>query len=158
MGQATNGSFMKKVIMNKDFWISLLMIGFGTLLFSQIRSAEQIHTVFPKIVSGSMVGMGLLMLLSSLRAKAPDSVKGLKFAPIEIVFIAILIAIVNLIEVIGFYTSALIFVVTLLLLLFRNRSVKVVAKSVMFSVILLIVVYSVFTLALKINLPKGLFI
>lgn len=147
---------VKKAVKQKDFWTSLIIIGFGIFLFSQIHSEENIHEVFPKIVCGSMIAVGLLQLLSALRVKTSESVNTFKISLLEIVFIIVLIATITLIDILGFYVSAMLCSVTLLLLLFRQRTIKVVLSSVLYSAVLLGVVYVVFTIGLKIKLPAGL--
>jgi len=149
----------KRVFIKKDFWVGILIIVFGIVMFTQANSSDPVNDLYPKFVFGISIVIGILTsVVSIVKANSISVIKDLKFFSLEITLILLLILTVSLIKLIGFYTCIFISTFILFLILKHSHSVKTVVKSLLYSFGLTVIAYFGFTTLLGIRLPIGLFI
>lgn len=149
----------KRVFIKKDFWIGILIIVFGIVMFTQANSSDPVNDLYPKFVFGISIVIGILTsVVSIVKANSISVIKDLKFFSLEITLILLLILTVSFIKLIGFYTCIFISTFILFLILKHSHSVKTVVKSLLYSFGLTVIAYFGFTTLLGIRLPIGLFI
>src|SRR5699024_4031151 len=95
----------KRVFIKKDFWIGILIIVFGIVMFTQANSSDPVNDLYQNFVFCISIVIGILTsIVSIVKANSISVIKVLKFYFLEIMLILLLILTVSFIKLIGFYT------------------------------------------------------
>ncbi len=142
-------NFSKASLTSKNFWAGLIGCVFSVLVMMFNKNPS---SAYPMIVSLLSLVFSLMVLFECLMGKN-DRCSG--FGWQEIILMAVLVINPALGKYFGFYFTAFIEVLVILLFINKDRSKKGVITSIVFSIILVAVSYLIFTYGLRIRCPKG---
>ena len=148
-----------KLSLTKDFYVAIVMLLFSGINLWQIFTikvpASRMMPTFTLLITGASA---LSLLIRSFNGKSADKVKLLLFAKKEIIMIIMLLVAVSSISFIGFYTSSLLLALGIGLLMESSITKKILATIVLKSLVLMVIVYVMFSLLLGMYLPHGVLI
>ena len=148
---------------NTDLIAAIFMITVVVVFWIQLMSLKthrfyvHLDIIFPQFVLISMMVLSLILLIKSLRE--PDRKTLFLTINKKKIIIEVVAGIlwVSLFSVLGFIISSIVFITFLTIILeekSKNNPKKIIL-SVIFSLILVAVVYFLFSNALEVPLPKG---
>lgn len=148
-----------KLSLTKDFYVAIVMLLFSGINLWQIFTikvpASRMMPTFTLLITGASA---LSLLIRSFNGKSADNAKLLLFAKKEIIMIIMLLVAVSSISFIGFYTSSLLLALGIGLLMESSITKKILATIVLKSLVLMVIVYVMFSLLLGMYLPHGVLI
>lgn len=145
--------------LKQDIFLGLFIAAFGAAAFISTLSFPQGAALMPRIVTILLLALGLLLSVISFvelkKGKIPEHTP-IELARMKYPAIAylLIVAYALLIDVLGFYSSTLLFLVCFMY--FMN--IKKLKTIIITSVVLLGFVYLLFNLGLSVNFPTGILI
>jgi hypothetical protein len=147
--------------MKSQIWVPIASTGLaGVLLLAGLQHADSEAYLFPNLLAGVLVIVGLLMLLTEGFQTSEDVKPSgfnfevfIKIVPALLIFVAYLL----LAEMLGFFaTSFLAFVAIGTLYSPEDSVFRAIGLCVISALVFFTVLYVVFVLLLKVQLPAGL--
>ncbi len=149
---------MKRSVYWQNILTGAVIIVIAVAAFVLALPMPQQAAVFPKIVAAVLGILGaLLVLTTAVRMAKGEAIDEQALDPRilirPLIFFAMIILYVVLIRVIGFYvtTAAALVVYMYVMGIHHPKTLAITTVSVM------VLIYLVFTMALKVRLPKGIF-
>ncbi|MDY0287569.1 MAG: tripartite tricarboxylate transporter TctB family protein [Sphaerochaeta sp.] len=150
---------VKKMFLTKDLYVALVMLVFSGINLWQISTiripASRMMPTFTLVVTGASA---LSLLVRSFMHEPDGQAKLLLFAKKEIIMIIMLLVTANIISVVGFYTSSFLLALGIGLLMETTMTKKTLLAIGLRALILMAVVYIMFSLLLGMYLPRGVLI
>lgn len=150
---------IKKMFLVKDAYVAIMMLLFSGINLWQILTirvpASRMMPIFTFVVTSLSA---LSLLIRSAMAEPDGKASVLLFAKKEIIMMIMLLVAVSIIPFIGFYTSSLLLALGIRLLMETSITKKKLLKIMLESLVLMVVVYVMFSLLLGMYLPHGVFI
>ena len=138
------------LIKDKNFLASILAIVFS---FYMLVSTTKASSAYPYVIFSLMMAFGVLLLVTTVVKKNYSSVEAMSWK--ELLFIAVLLINPFFAKTIGFYVSAFIEVFVISIFISKQRTKKVILFLLLFSVLVTLFSYVIFTFGLRIRCPKG---
>ena len=142
----------------KDFWVGIVIIIISLLLIYSTGTGAEKHFIFPRFIFYTMALSGLWIALASLRSSNLDRFSDIKFTRYEVIVFMTMLLCVILLKTLGFYTAMTIFSTILVLLFRKDFSAKGFLKALVYALTLNIILYLIFSVALNIMTPTGVFV
>lgn len=144
-----------RITARKNFWIGITIALLSALGFVRTWFENQEAMLLPRVVLILSIVVGLL--LAGLPGRADSEYKK-RLSLVELLFPLALIAVVLLIPILGFYLSLTLFSVILGIVFSRSRSPLSLVMASIWSILLMAVIYLIFSVLLGIRTPKGVLI
>jgi hypothetical protein len=142
-------------------WIAvIIMFIFSAFFYALISAADPQSTQFPLLMLVLMLALGALKIIAQILEKKEGSRGQAPFPFFRVSFVtAAIVAYIIAMEYIGFYTSSFLFFMgsTLAIQNFP-RTPKVIAARAGLGLAFLGSLYLLFTVLLKVQIPKGIFV
>lgn len=139
---------------DKILTIALFII--EILYFFMIKALPEKAAKYPFFVLGLMVVLTVILGIKSFLIKNNEENKKVfdGFLLKQFLFIVVISAIyIFIIDILGFFTSTLIYLITIMFSLKTNKKIAIIS-----SIIFCIIIYCVFVLFLKVPVPRGFLI
>ena len=148
-----------KVFSTKDLYVAIVMLLFSGINLWQIFTikvpASRMMPTFTLVVTGVSA---LSLLVRSFMNDSDGKARILLFSKKEIVMTIMLLLTANIISFIGFYTASFLLALGIGMLMESTITKKVLLRTVLRALILMAVVYIMFSLLLGMYLPRGVLI
>ena len=145
-------------MMNKFMFPLGLLIISGVLFITGISAQNSEAFLFPNFISGVLCVIALAILINSFRHQADKTER--KSIPWLIILPALVIFVLYLafVEQIGFYVASFTaFAAIVLIYIPQQFNVAQSLKILLIGLAFMAALYSLFTILLKVQLPRGLF-
>lgn len=146
----------------KDLILSVLILIISFVFYLQTKTLTPPADIFPKVVIMILSVLGTILLIKTLFIRKNDNDEEMQD---EInqkkkwISITSLIGYVILMPILGFYTTSVIFLISLSLYLAGEKvTIKRILKSMIVSLSVVCILYIGFSLFLKIPVPSGFLI
>ena len=146
-------------MINKLLLPAGLLIISGVLFITGLLAQNPEAFLFPNFISGTLCVIALVTLINSIRRQG-DETEEIKPIPWLVILPALVIFILylGLVERIGFYVTSFTAFMAIVLIYIPDRfSVAHSLKIFLTGIAFMVALYSLFTILLKVQLPRGLF-
>lgn len=145
----------RKVYLEKEFYIGLFSILLGIILINASDRNSGLYVIYPRSVFGGMIGIGILMVLMALVGKESHSIVGIKVGIHELLLLVMFVITRPLVQWLGLYSALFLVNMIVTVMVKKDKRPKSLFMSLMFNLILMVVLYLVFAVALNVNSPKA---
>lgn len=150
---------INRVFISKDFYVAIIMLLFSGINLWQIFTikipASRMMPFFTLVITSVSA---LSLLVRSFMSDPDGKARILLFSKKEIIMIIMLLITVNIISFVGFYTSSFLLALGIGMLMESTITKKALLAIVIRALILMAVVYILFSLLLGMYLPHGVLI
>lgn len=150
--------FHKEFYHDKDFYIGIFSALLGISLNWYPQKAVADNGIYPHFVFQLFIWLGLFMILKSVFYSAKNSLSDLRFSPLELMLVVIIALAMPLSRFLGMYTAIGLVCLLTNLLALGDFSRETVVKVLFYNAVLIGTMYVVFSILLRIIIPKGLLI
>lgn len=150
----------------KNIAIGIGSVAFGAFFFisafsiKQSASSSASASLFPKVISGLMMLMGLLLLLreymDARKGKSDSSPIELRNGKVVLTFCGAMILYAFMLNVLGFIICTFAYLTSMVILLNKERSRRNIIISVVFGVVFTALLYVMFDQFFNATLPVGI--
>jgi len=142
---------------NMDFFIGLIFVAFAMVMFTQTVQLPSRVAIFPKTCIYIIALMGILGIVKSFLKQTEHSIKVVFNKEVGVAAVALIIA-YYLMTVLGFYSTAAMFIFFMFIYIDRQWSTISVLKGGLFSIIMTLGLYFLFSVLIGLMPPEGLLI
>lgn len=143
-----------------EWIVVIIMFIFCAFFYALISMADPRSTQFPLLMLVLMLGLGGLKIIAQILEKKDPQKTGEKFPLLRVSFItAAIVAYIIAMDYIGFYTSSFLFFVGSTLAIQNSpRTPKLIAMRAGLGLAFCGSLYLLFTILLKVQIPKGILV
>ena len=141
-----------------DFIVGLFFIIFDILILLEIVLNISNHQskIFPAIAVVIIGLSGLALIVSAVFKRSKEKQNSLIYKRIELLLIGLLLVYYFAMQMIGFYTTTLLFLVFTFLIVERSWSKRAFKTAVIYSLIITVTIYVSFSIFLRMMMPAGI--
>ncbi|MEG1926632.1 MAG: tripartite tricarboxylate transporter TctB family protein [Ruthenibacterium sp.] len=152
-----NISTLKKHLRNKELLIALGIFALGIFLTICSVQYQTGVRMFPVLVGICFIGIGAAMTITAVKKGKEENDKKLFPNQQELLLFGVMLAVSVLMTPLGFYASLLLGMIVICLMVFDEpQKKKLILVSVLFSIVVVAVLFVLFRLILFIPTPVGL--
>ncbi len=144
-----------KMYLEKEFYIGAFSVILGIFLMNAPDRNEGLYLIYPKIMYGGLLVIGIIMLLTVLTGKGSHNIVEVKIGGYELSLMLLIMFVRPAIGNLGLYTTLFMMNVIVSLMIEKDKNRRTILRIIVFNLILITVFYLIFAILLNVSTPKA---